>query len=195
MPKRNIQAKDFNIKTVDNEDYHFIGKASTYGNSDRDGDIFQKGAFSKSVSAKHSVPMLLNHETNTILGKMEVEDSDDCLIAKGIFDLNISKANDIYSLVKMGALDSMSVGFMIKDYEPIDNKRPYRGWLIKEAELLEVSIVTVPANAEATISDVKDFNSQRELFEFIGDTVTKGIDKAWKMKAERENLIKKLERI
>lgn len=81
--------------------------------------------------------------------------------------------------MKMGALDSFSIGFIVKDYETIDNKSMYSGVKIKEAELLETSIVTVPANPSATVSAVKSLD--------IANTIKKEFDK--------QELIKKLEGI
>nr|WP_307955108.1 HK97 family phage prohead protease [Streptococcus uberis] len=79
----------------------------------------------------------------------------------------------------MGALDSFSIGFIVKDYEAIDNKSIYSGMKIKEAELLETSIVTVPANPSATVSSVKSLD--------IANTIKKEL--------EKQELIKKLEGI
>ena len=61
-----------------------------------------------------------------------------------------SLANDVGILLKCGALDSMSVGFVIKDHENNGNNR-----IIKKVDLHEVSIITFPANLKAVIGQVK----------------------------------------
>ena len=60
--------------------------------------------------------------------------------------------------MKMGALDSLSIGFFISDYEPVDAKQPYGGWIFKEVEIFEISVVTVPANPQATVDNIKGFD-------------------------------------
>ena len=49
-----------------------------------------------------------------------------------------------------------------QNYEPIDAKNPYWQWNIKEAEVWEGSIVTIPANEQATIDKVKSINKETE---------------------------------
>ena len=60
------------------------------------------------------------------------------------------EAQRIKRLIDMGALDSMSIGFSVKEFKIVDGIR-----VIEEVELFEISIVTFPANAEASISSVK----------------------------------------
>lgn len=55
------------------------------------------------------------------------------------------------TLIDEGVLRAVSVGFQVKDYKPINEKEPYGGWDIKKAELFEVSLVSVPANASALL--------------------------------------------
>jgi len=63
--------------------------------------------------------------------------------------------NEIKSLVEGGFLNAVSVGFVVKNIEePTQAQRealnmPPFGLLISEAELLETSIVPIPANSEA----------------------------------------------
>lgn len=148
--------KQMTIKSVGEEDGVFEGYLSTYGNTDRDGDIINKGAFDNSLAKKTTVPMCFNHDWNKVVGKMELSSDDKGLKAKGTLNLADPEAQNIHNLMKMGALDSMSIGMMVKDYEPIDAKQPYWQWNIKEAEVWEGSIVTIPANEQATIDKVKN---------------------------------------
>ena len=62
----------------------------------------------------------------------------------------------------------MSVGMAIKDYEPLDPDRPFGGWLIKQADVYEGSVVTIPANGEALIDNVKSLDDgERQEFEAL----------------------------
>jgi HK97 family phage prohead protease len=59
------------------------------------------------------------------------------------------RIDEIRALIEQRVLKAVSVGFRVLDYEPMDEKDPWGAWLIKKAELLETSIVTVPANPDA----------------------------------------------
>ena len=56
--------------------------------------------------------------------------------------------------MKMGALDGLSIGFRVNPDEVSYDKRT-RKRLIKEVELMEVSLVTFPMNPKAKIRSVK----------------------------------------
>ena len=147
--------KDFQIKACVENEACFIGYGSTYGNKDRDGDIFVAGAWTKSIAAKSIVPMLFNHNRDSVIGKFEVSEDEKGLFVKGTLNMADPIAANVKALIDMGALDSMSVGFIVKDWEAIDPLKPYGAWNIKEAELVECSIVTIPANTQALIQSIK----------------------------------------
>ena len=56
----------------------------------------------------------------------------------------------IRSLLDQGILRSVSVGFLPLEAEPIDKENPWDGLRILSAELVECSVVPVPANPNAT---------------------------------------------
>jgi HK97 family phage prohead protease len=62
-----------------------------------------------------------------------------------------ARIDEIRSLLEQRILKAVSVGFSIKDYEPMDKSEPYGGWDIKKAELHETSVVSVPANPSAVL--------------------------------------------
>lgn len=190
------RAKAFTIKNVENEEFHFKGYASTFENVDRDGDVMKVGCFDKTVQNKPVVPMCYNHNPDNVIGKMELSIDDKGLIAKGTFNLNDPNAQRIYDLVKMGAIDSMSIGFIISEYEPIDAKSPWGAWNIKEVDLCEVSVVTVPSNPKATIDNVKSVVSNEKALErFIADSVRKGVEETLEKIQRKESIINRLNEI
>lgn len=148
--------KTFVVKSVEEEsaDFHFEAYASTYGNTDRDGDVMAKGCFDNTLKTKAVVPMCLNHDRNRVIGKHELSVDEKGLRTRSTFNLSDPEAKKTYDLMKMGALDSLSIGFFINDYEPVDAKQPYGGWIFKEVEIFEISVVTVPANPQATIDNM-----------------------------------------
>jgi HK97 family phage prohead protease len=152
----NYRTKDFTPSLGD--ELTFTGYLSTYGNADRDGDVIVEGAFDASVAERGTVPMLFNHDRNRVIGKLELSINTKGLFVKGTFNPDDPDAVKVYGLLKMGALDSMSVGMGVQDYTPIDPMRPFGGWNISKAAVYEGSVVTVPANAEALITEVKEQN-------------------------------------
>ncbi|MCM0582787.1 HK97 family phage prohead protease [Weissella diestrammenae] len=152
------------VKAVSPEErdaaFHFKGYLSTYGNADRDGDVINKGAFDDSIKKHSIVPMLFNHDRNKVIGKLELSSDDHGLKVEGTLNLNDPEANRVKELLDMGALDSMSVGMAIKGYDPIDAERPYGGWEIKQADVYEGSVVTIPANEMAVIEEVKSLDAE-----------------------------------
>ena len=163
-----MREKVFTIKALDPEEEggaHFAGYLSTYGNTDREGDIFEKGSFDKSIAKKSVIPMCWNHQRNVVIGKMELSSDEKGLFVLGTFNMKSPNpvVQDVKSLLEMGAVDSMSVGFNPIKHEPIDPSRPFGGWIYKEVEALEGSVVTVPANEEAVITQHKDLtDAERE---------------------------------
>lgn len=131
-------------------DHHFEAYASTFGDRTRDGDIMIEGCFDKTVANKAVVPMCLNHDRDRVIGKHELVVDEKGLRTRSTFNLSDPEAKKIYDLMKMGALDSLSIGFRIKDME-----RTLEGRLIKEAEVYEVSVATVPANPNAIVIAIR----------------------------------------
>lgn len=60
-----------------------------------------------------------------------------------------ARLDELIGLVEQGILRAVSVGFKPIDYEPIDPNQPYGGQRYKKQELLETSVVSVPANPAA----------------------------------------------
>ena len=67
------------------------------------------------------------------------------LAAKGTSD----RIDELINLVEQGILRAVSVGFRPLESEPIDPKKPYGGQRYTKQELLETSLVSVPANPAA----------------------------------------------
>lgn len=196
-----MRVKSFTFEpTTEANDWHFEGWASTY-TQDREGDTMIKGCFDESVENQNTLPLLFNHSTNTVIGKLELSVKENGLWAKGTFNLNDPRASNTYDLVKMRALTAMSIGFIVKDYEPKEKHRPFGGWNIKKAEVVETSIVTVPANSEALIENVKSMmaGSEKEesqkLYKMVCEAVEKSVSRAFEKRALLDKLSKLKENI
>ncbi len=152
------------IKSVDSSDDDKIiitGLASTDA-VDRSGDVILHSAWGEGIKNYKANPILLfNHDYNSPIGKV----TDIKILKEGLkITGEIYKAaGNVYELIKSGVLSAFSVGFMpseIKYNEQTD------GFIIKKAELLEVSVVSVPCNQTALFSVAKSFDTQEEYEEF-----------------------------
>ena len=138
------------------------GSASTNG-LDRAGDIIEADAWTKGglENFKNNPIILFNHDYNKPIGRatgLEVNDKGLDISAK------ISKAaGDVKDLIKDGVLGAFSVGFRVKD---ADYMTETDGYKIKDAELFEVSVVSVPCNQGATFSVAKSFDNMDDYEEF-----------------------------
>ena len=139
------------------------GLAST-NSIDRVGDVINHDAWTKSGGLQNfekNPIILFNHDYNKPIGRatsMEVNKTGLELGAR------ISKsAGEIKDLIKDGVLGAFSVGFRVKDAEYNEETD---GLEIKDAELFEVSVVSVPANQTAMFSLAKSFDSEKEYQEF-----------------------------
>lgn len=138
------------------------GSASTNA-LDRAGDVIESGAWTKGglENFKSNPIILFNHNYDKPIGRatgLEVTENGLEISAK------ISKAaGDVKELVKDGVLGAFSVGFRVKD---ADYMVETDGYKIKDAELFEVSVVSVPCNQGATFSVAKSFENMDEYEKF-----------------------------
>jgi uncharacterized protein len=127
------------------------GWASTFGNKDSYGDIILPGAFADSIKERNP-KMLWQHNSDELVGVWDsATETQQGLYVKGRL-ADTPRGNEAYTLAKMGALDSMSIGYSTveADYDYEAGTRT-----LKTLELWEVSLVTFPANDQATITSVK----------------------------------------
>lgn len=149
------------------------GYGSYFGNKDSDNDVIMKGAYKKTIAENGDrVKYLYQHDMNQPIGKM-VELYED---EKGlVFTAEIAKTQlgmDVVELMKTGVITENSVGIM-----PIQkqNKENYRE--ITEVKLYEVSAVTLAANDQAKILDVKgniDVNKLSKRYDNLCKLIRKG---------------------
>lgn len=147
------------IKAADDDARTILGIAST-PSPDRMGDIVEP----KGAEFKLPIPLLWQHDASKPIGHVtqakvtkngiEIVAS----IAKGVSE-EIDRA---WTLIKSGLVRGLSIGFRGLDVEQIPNSY---GVIFQKWEWLELSAVTIPANAEATITSVKHFASNPEIQE------------------------------
>lgn len=155
-----IQHKDIRFQMKAEAERIVEGYAATFGNKDGVGDIIMPGAFKDALAGGQVPKMLKQHDTHCVIGKWsEIREDSKGLYVRGEL-ANTSDGNDMYELVKMGAIDSLSIGYVVTDAEYDDDIR-----IIRKMNLWEVSFVTFPANEQARITGVKESPDNLRDFE------------------------------
>ena len=128
----------------------FAGYATRFGIKDQGGDIVVKGAYAKSL--KERMPkMLWSHRQSEPIGVWtKVYEDDIGLRVEGKLALNSTKGRDTHELMKMGAVNGLSIGYVTRKSDIRANAR-----MLLELALYEVSVVTFPMQNEATVDSVK----------------------------------------
>ena len=158
----------FDLKALNEEEGTFEGHAAIFDQPDMMGDVFLKGAFTKSLHTHKPsrVKLLRQHRQDKMLGVFtEIKEDDKGLAVKGQLLLGLRDAQEAMILLKAGALDALSVGFQrVSDQFNSETKVSE----IIEAKLFEISLVAIPAQQEARIMNVKavspeDITTKSEL--------------------------------
>lgn len=156
MKIKNLQIP-LEIKSV-SETGVFSGYGSVFHNEDSYGDVVRPGAFKKSLAewAKKGrlPPMLWQHDRCEPIGvftKM-VEDEKGLFVEGRLLIDDIPQARAAYALLKEKALGGMSIGYREILIEQDHDEKVTN---LLELDLWEVSVVTFPANEEATVDSVK----------------------------------------
>lgn len=142
----------------------FEGYASVFNVQDYTNDIIVPGAFTEAIE-KNNVKLLWQHHTDEPIGVFQtiIEDSYG-LYVQGKLLLEVQRATEAYSLLKAGAIEGLSIGFVPKSYE-YDEIKKVR--YLHEVELWEISLVTFPANPLSQVTSVKNLNEFRCLQEAL----------------------------
>lgn len=128
------------------------GYASVFGGVDSYGDTILPGAYKKTIKKRERpVQMRWNHYGDVIGKWTRMEEDEKGLYVEGELTPGHSKAEDVYASLKHGAVTGMSIGYRpVQIRELGDGRRE-----LKEIDLAEISIVEMPADNAAHISDVK----------------------------------------
>ena len=138
-------------------DGQFTGYGSIFGEVDSYREAVLPGAFKnslKSYKAKGKMPSLLwQHRSDEPIGiYLGMEEDSKGLQVHGQLALDTSKGKEAYALLKMGAVDGLSIGYVATKWQ--DNLKNDTVELT-EINLWEVSLVTFPAGPGARVDGVK----------------------------------------
>lgn len=133
----------------------FEGHGSVFKNVDLGGDIVLPGAFKRSLKQHTdagSLPqMFWMHDPSRVPGKwLDMREDKKGLSVRGVL-AETDLGNEIHTLLKMEAVRGLSIGYVTRDQDY--DKEGHR--IIKDADLWEVSIVSLPMNPLAQVAHVK----------------------------------------
>ena len=174
----------FDIKAMDDDTGEFEGYGSTFGGEpDSYGDVIVKGAYAETLKAhkaKGTMPkMFWQHDSHEVIGKwLDAQEDDTGLLMRGKLNMAVQRGREAYALLKEGDIDGLSIGYSIKRYESDEDTGV---WYLKELDLFEVSVVSIGANENATISSVKAAKAAHDLTERLkaGDQLKEREFETW----------------
>lgn len=136
----------------------FEGYASVFNVVDQAHDRVARGAFRRSLEEWRKKgghpPLLWQHDVAQPIGAWREmrEDAHGLYVRGDLFVEEIARAREAYKLMREGVVNGLSIGYRVRLSER-DRKSGVR--VLKDVDLLEVSMVTFPANDSARILRVK----------------------------------------
>jgi HK97 family phage prohead protease len=153
------KSKEFKIKSAGDAGT-ISGYFSTYDREpDAYGDIIAPGAFTETIEKReasgHPFPLCWNHDLNMIIGKVDsIEDTDKGpLMTASFFDTPL--AQEKREIVKSGVVYQFSFAYDVQDWEEVELEDGRKANELRKVDLFEVSIVPIPANQNAVMTEVK----------------------------------------
>jgi HK97 family phage major capsid protein/HK97 family phage prohead protease len=146
------------VKSVDAEQRVIRGMATTPA-PDRMGDIVEP----KGVKFKNPMPLLWQHKADKPVGTVNFgKPTDDGIEFEAHLPMPdevsgplAERIDEAWQSIKLGLVRAVSIGFKALEYAFLEKTD---GIHFLETEVLELSLVTIPANAEATISQIKSID-------------------------------------
>lgn len=165
----------------------FSGYGAVFGNVDAYGDVIDAGAFASFLSdvkaGRQPWPAMLSQhggfqmtaDDMTPIGVWTdfAEDGTGLKVTGKLADT--PRGREMYQLMKMSprpAIDGMSIGYIAKEWEPRSKPEDPKRRL-KRIDLVEISLVTRPANGKARVQSVKsieDIESLRDAEDYLRES-------------------------
>lgn len=143
----------------------FTGYGAIFGNVDSHGDTITPGAFRDSIAGRKNrpLPMHLNHGLPAIGGLRGVgvwsalaEDSRGLEVKGKISGMSTDAGRLLYERVKDGAFAGLSIGYVVPPGGAVLGKAANGARrTLNRLDLVEVSLVDNPSNADALLHQVK----------------------------------------
>lgn len=165
------------VKFAAPDSMEFSGYGAAFGNVDSYGDVIAPGAFGETLHKSQTSgiwpAMLSQHggmgltaEDMTPVGVWaELAEDGNGLISKGVLAPTV-RGQELHTLMKMKprpAIDGLSIGYIAKKWTPRSKPDEPRR-VLHEVDLMEISLVTFPANGKARITGVKSIgDNERDI--------------------------------
>lgn len=158
-----IERRVGSLAAVESEGNKLHGYAAVFNQPSENLGGFREfiapGAFKRSLDSGEDVRALLDHDTRLVLGRRSAgtlrlhEDSKGLAVE---IDLpSTSYARDAAELIRRGDVSQMSFGFTIPhggdEWLPPEGDEPLRRRIVRQANLMEVSVVSIPAYPQTEI--------------------------------------------
>ncbi|MEY9493739.1 HK97 family phage prohead protease [Bradyrhizobium elkanii] len=159
-----------NETLADLPDGYIAGIAST-PSTDLYGHKVLAGAFDKSITKKglagpRGIKLLASHNWEKPAGTIKkLKTIGDELKIEAQLNLNVSYVRDLHEIAKQNGGLNFSVGFTLEEFSFVDGDKSEDGeyLIIKQGDLMEVSVVVFPAQLEATMDFIKSHETMSEL--------------------------------
>ncbi|HZL30412.1 MAG TPA: HK97 family phage prohead protease [Pseudolabrys sp.] len=174
----------FGVRTIVEPDGTVEGYASLFGALDQARDMMLRGAFADTLRKRpvRRVPMLFQHDPAEPIGVwLELREDSKGLYARGRLIPEVARAKELYSLIRAGAIDGLSIGFRTVKGR-VDPKTRVRA--LHAVDLWEISIVTFPllagAPAGPAVASTRLRDAPRLVYRRRDGTVSCGSVRAWR---------------
>ena len=173
MLKKDIPLSQCEIKLSKDGKGEFEGYASVFGGVDSYKDTIMPGAYAQTLKDDRTPKMFINHGSYEIpVGDwIELREDEVGLRVKGCIDLNHKDGPTVYSALKRGALDAMSIGYRVPPGGAIERDDGVTE--LHQIKLKEISLVNFPADDAARVSgvkaDIEEIESLREAEQYLRD--------------------------
>ena len=154
--------KEFPMQKSEGDAGTISGYFSTYDRiPDSYGDVIAKGAFTETIAKRkesgHPFPLCWNHDLNIIIGSVDpadIEDTDKGPLMMAKF-FNSELAQEKREIVKSGVVFQFSYAYDILEAGPVELEDGVKANELRKLDLFEISIVPIPANQNAVMTDIK----------------------------------------
>ena len=166
--------KEFALRKSSEDAGEISGYFSTYDRiPDSYGDVIAPGAFAESIQKRkesgHPFPLCWNHDLNQIIGSVDPDNITDTdkgpLMTATFFDTPL--AQEKREIVKSGVVYQFSFAYDVQDWEEVELEDGRKANELRKLDLFEVSIVPIPANQNAVMTEIKAGRRNRKSDEDI----------------------------
>lgn len=162
---------DYAIRFTADDAGSFTGHAAIFGERNSFNEIVKPGAFARTIAEHRSrnirPPMLWSHRRDEDIGVWtDLREDTTGLAVIGQLVTETARGKEAHALLKAGALNGLSIGF-----RPRQQERGANGVrVLTDIELVEISLVALPAAGNARIKQVRATADHSEFIRAIQRT-------------------------